>query len=195
MVGRGRVGGGRGGRRKLRGGMAETVHGARGVGSEEAAAVNGADTTVIITIQVDCFVLGAAKVLCVVPRGFSGWKKTGLSYSSGTATKGTKQRGRCSGPKGQDRMFGGKVSQVGLLAGSKKEAAASTLTPIGGRPGPGRVSSARDTHLDHAVVPKVDVAGEVARELVKLPRAGRGGRGRRRRGGAGERWLTSTRGV
>ena len=137
-----------------------------------------ADTTVIIAIQVDCLVLGAAKVLCVVPRGFSGWKETGLSHSSGTATEGTKQRGRCRGPKGQNRMFGWfgwKVSQVGLLAGSKKEAAASTLTPIGGRPGPGRVPSARNTHLDHAVVPKVDVAGEVAGEFVKLPRARRGG--------------------
>ena len=92
-------------------------------------------------------------------------------------------------------MFSRKGSQVGLLAGSKEESAASTLTPIGSRPRPGRVPSARNTHLDHVVVPKVDVAGEMARELIKLPRARRGGRGRRRRGGAGERWLTSTRGV
>ena len=75
--------------------------------------------------------LGAAKVLCVVPRGFSGWKETGLSHSSGTAMEGTKQRGRCRGPKGQNRMFCWKVSQVGLLAGSKEEAAASTPMPVG----------------------------------------------------------------
>ena len=182
--------------------MAETIHGARGVGGEEAAAINSTDTTVIIAIQVDCFVFRATKVLCVVPRGFGGRKKTGLSHSSGTATEGTKQRGSCRctgrGPKGQNRMFSWfswKVSQVGLLAGSKEEAAASTLTPIGGGPGPGRVPSAWNTHLHHAVVPKVDVAGEVAGEFVKLPRARRGGRGRRRRGRAGERWLTSTGGV
>ena len=75
--------------------MAEAIHGARGVGGEEATAVNGTDTTVIITVQVNCLVFRAAEVLRVVPRGFSGWDKTRLSHSVGTATKGTKQRGRC----------------------------------------------------------------------------------------------------
>ena len=142
--------------------MAETVHGAGSVGGEQATAVNGADATIIITVHVNCQVFRAAEVLCVVPRGFGGWDETRLSHSVGTATEGTKQRGRCrvscGGPKGQNRVLNQEGSQVGLFGGRKKEAAASTPMPVGSRPRQGRVTSARNTHLDHAVFPNVDVA-------------------------------------
>ena len=74
--------------------MAETVHGAGSVGGEQATAINSANTTVIITIHVNCRVFRAAEVLCIVPGGVGGWDETRLSHHVGAATEGTKQRGR-----------------------------------------------------------------------------------------------------